>query len=153
MTIQGRSAGRTVKGAAAALVLAAAAFPGCASMSGTEKGVVLGGLAGAGLGRAIGHHNGSARRGGWAGAGIGAVMGGLIGALADESSEKHTVAPVDLDDGYRAPRRAERVRYVEVEEELPPVPRTRTVTRTTTTVTRTYRVPETREVIYVEDCD
>jgi len=131
---------------AALAVAAGAAATGCAAMSNAEKGAVIGGLAGAGLGRAIGHHNGNEARGGFAGAGIGALIGGLLGANEDLREERrHTVAPVDFDDRRAFDRRVE---Y----DDLPPIPRPRhTVTRTTR-VYRTYEVPvEEREVIIIDD--
>lgn len=49
-------------------------FIGCASMSGTEKGALIGTGAGAGLGAIIGHQSGHTAEG--------ALIGGLVGALA-----------------------------------------------------------------------
>jgi len=138
-------------GRAAGLVLAMLAGTGCAAMSNTEKGALLGGLAGAGIGRAIGHHNGSEARGGFAGAGIGALVGGLFGALADREEEHRTVPAVHLDPPVRSAPRVH-------EYDLPPVPEPRrTVRRTTTTTTTVVREApvERRRVVWyeVDDCD
>ena len=139
--------------AAAGLLALVLAAPGCSAwdaMSGSEHGAVLGGLAGAGIGRAIGQHNGHEAVAGWAGAGLGALVGGLIGKVDDqERGARNTTAPVDLDE---APRRRVR-RETVYEEDLPPIPPpTRVVRRTTTTVYRTVERPVVQErVIIIDD--
>lgn len=62
------------------IVLAVATSSGCTT---TQKGAVVGGLAGAGLGAIIGHQSGH----GGEGAGIGAAVGGLAGALIGEKMD------------------------------------------------------------------
>jgi hypothetical protein len=61
---------------------------GCSNMSNTDKGVVTGGVLGAGAGALIGaatHHAGA---GALIGTGVGAVAGGLTGAAIDDSEKK-----------------------------------------------------------------
>lgn len=162
---------RFPKRTAAAALAAAMLLPGCASNgepSGMGIGAVLGGLAGAGIGRAIGNNSGSKVHGTWAGAAVGTVIGGLAGALVDEKERapRHTTAPVDLDLAPMEPvwgppaRPAPVVREtrVVVEEDLPPIPAPRTTrtvtttttTRTTTTVRRTVPGTVVERVVIVE---
>ncbi len=122
------------------LAVAAVAGTGCAGMSGTHAGALLGALAGGGAGLAIGHHNGRDALGGLAGAGLGALVGGLMGAVDDAESERHAVPAVDV--------------LGDADQDLPPVPRrrvARTVTRTRT-VYRTVSCPTTTtEVIIIDE--
>lgn len=58
---------------------------GCASMDKTEKGAVIGSVAGAGVGGIIGHQQGH----GWEGAAIGGATGALAGGLIGHQMDKH----------------------------------------------------------------
>jgi outer membrane protein OmpA-like peptidoglycan-associated protein len=71
--------------AAAALALAGT---GCASMSKTEKGGVIGAGAGGAVGAVIGHKTGSTVRGAIIGAVVGGAAGALIGRRMDQQAEK-----------------------------------------------------------------
>jgi outer membrane protein OmpA-like peptidoglycan-associated protein len=66
------------------LVLLLAAATGCSSMNKAEKGAVIGGAAGAGVGAVIGNQTGSTARG----AIIGAVVGGAAGAIIGHEMDK-----------------------------------------------------------------
>jgi outer membrane protein OmpA-like peptidoglycan-associated protein len=76
---------------AIALVLAAGlAANGCASMSNTEKGAVIGAGGGATVGAIIGHATGSTARGAIIGAAVGGGAGALIGRRMDRQAEQLT---------------------------------------------------------------
>jgi hypothetical protein len=135
------------------MAAAALATTGCRStgeLSGAGSGAILGGLAGAGIGRAVGHHNGNEARGGWAGAALGAVVGGLAGALDDERSRDRTV-PYHGVAGYRYGGEVE----YEVVDDLPPIPETRVrvVRRTRVHRVRTVCPPPVvlRRVYVIDD--
>lgn len=61
---------------------------GCASMNNTEKGVVGGGLIGAGTGALIGNAVGNTGAGALIGTGVGALSGALVGNSIDQSERK-----------------------------------------------------------------
>ncbi len=70
------------------LTLAAAfLLSGCASMSKTEEGAVVGGAAGAVIGGIIGNQTGSTARGAILGAAVGGAAGAIIGRRMDEQAE------------------------------------------------------------------
>ena len=76
---------------AIAVVLAATvAASGCASMSNTQKGAVLGGAGGATVGAIIGHATGSTVAGVLIGAAVGGGAGALIGRKMDRQAEELT---------------------------------------------------------------
>jgi outer membrane protein OmpA-like peptidoglycan-associated protein len=78
---------RSVTAAMAAAALALAGT-GCASMSKTEKGGVIGAGAGGAVGAVIGHKTGSTVRGAIIGAVVGGAAGALIGRRMDQQAEK-----------------------------------------------------------------
>jgi outer membrane protein OmpA-like peptidoglycan-associated protein len=72
------------------VLLLAAVVPmaGCASLTGTQKGAVIGGAAGAAAGAAIGKATGSTARGAIIGAAIGGVAGAVIGRQMDKQGDE-----------------------------------------------------------------
>jgi len=65
-------------------VLAAISVSGCRSPYYADRGAALGGLAGAGIGAAIGEHNGNPLAGAGIGAAVGAISGAAIGDSVDQ---------------------------------------------------------------------
>jgi len=63
------------------------AVTGCASLSNTEEGAIIGGGAGAVLGGVIGNQTGSTTRGAIIGAAVGGAAGALIGRQMDQQAE------------------------------------------------------------------
>jgi outer membrane protein OmpA-like peptidoglycan-associated protein len=61
---------------------------GCASLSQTEEGAVIGGATGAVLGGIIGNQTGSTARGAIIGAAVGGAAGAVIGKRMDEQAEE-----------------------------------------------------------------
>ena len=61
---------------------------GCQNMNNTEKGAVIGGASGAGLGAIIGHQTGNRDLGALIGGGAGALMGGAMGKAKDNAEER-----------------------------------------------------------------
>ncbi len=61
---------------------------GCQNMNNTEKGAVVGGAGGAGLGAIIGHQTGNRDLGALIGGGAGALMGGAMGKAKDNAEER-----------------------------------------------------------------
>jgi hypothetical protein len=143
-------------------VFLAALAAGCATVDrhpDAAAGTVAGAAAGAVIGRAIGAHNGSAARGTAAGAAVGAVVGGLAGSLSDARRDAWAPRTVPVHEVF-APAPAVGRRVVVVEEPLPEIPRTRTVTRVVRETTVVRRVPvvveRPRTVVIVRDrswCD
>jgi outer membrane protein OmpA-like peptidoglycan-associated protein len=78
---------RRVTAATAAVTIALSSL-GCASMSKTEKGAVIGAGAGGAVGAVIGHKTGSTVRGTIIGAAVGGAAGALIGRRMDQQAEK-----------------------------------------------------------------
>ena len=76
-----------VRGTLASLVLGACLLSGCASMSKTQEGAVIGGSTGAVLGGIIGNQTGSTARGAIIGAAVGGAAGALIGRQMDQQAE------------------------------------------------------------------
>lgn len=76
------------RSATAAVLAAAVAASGCASMNNTEKGVAIGGGGGAAVGAIIGHATGSTARGAIIGAVVGGAAGALIGRKMDKQAEQ-----------------------------------------------------------------
>ncbi len=76
-----------VRGTLASLVLGAFFLSGCASMSKTQEGAVIGGSTGAVLGGIIGNQTGSTARGAIIGAAVGGAAGALIGRQMDQQAE------------------------------------------------------------------
>lgn len=68
-------------------VLPAFSLSGCASMSGSQEGAVIGGATGAVLGGVIGNQTGSTARGAIIGAAIGGAAGAIIGNQMDQQAE------------------------------------------------------------------
>ncbi len=68
-------------------LLLAMAVSGCASLSTTQEGAVIGGSTGAVLGGIIGNQTGSTARGAIIGAAVGGAAGALIGARMDQQAE------------------------------------------------------------------
>lgn len=60
---------------------------GCASLSSTEEGAIIGGGAGAVLGGVIGNQTGSTTRGAIIGAAVGGAAGAIIGRQMDQQAE------------------------------------------------------------------
>ena len=71
-----------------ALLLVLSTFPGCASMTNSEKGALIGVATGAAAGGLIGKHNGSTAKGAIIGAAVGGVAGGIIGARMDRQARE-----------------------------------------------------------------
>ncbi len=65
---------------------------GCEHMNNTEKGAVVGGAGGAGLGAIIGHQTGNRDLGALIGGGAGALMGGAMGKAKDNAEERDMYA-------------------------------------------------------------
>ena len=75
----------------AALLLAALAagpLAGCASLSNTQKGALVGLAAGAAVGGAVGKHNGSTAKGAIIGAAVGGAAGAIIGRRMDRQARE-----------------------------------------------------------------
>ena len=68
-------------------VLPAWSLSGCASLSGSQEGAVIGGATGAVLGGVIGNQTGSTARGAIIGAAIGGAAGAIIGNQMDQQAE------------------------------------------------------------------
>jgi outer membrane protein OmpA-like peptidoglycan-associated protein len=68
-------------------LLAAFSLSGCASLSSTQEGAIIGGGAGAVLGGVIGNQTGSTARGAIIGAAVGGAAGALIGRQMDQQAE------------------------------------------------------------------
>lgn len=62
---------------------------GCASLSYGERGALLGGLGGAGVGALIGEASGQPGAGALIGGGVGALTGGVVGSAIDEVDAKN----------------------------------------------------------------
>lgn len=71
-----------------ALALLAAGSLGCASLTTTEKGVLIGTATGAAAGGMIGKNNGSTTKGAIIGAAVGGIAGGIIGARMDRQARE-----------------------------------------------------------------
>jgi len=65
---------------------------GCQNMNNTEKGAVVGGAGGAGLGAIIGHQVGHRDAGALIGGAAGALMGGMAGQAEDAEEEREMYA-------------------------------------------------------------
>ncbi len=68
-------------------VLPAWSVSGCASLSGSQEGAILGGATGAVVGGVIGNQTGSTARGAIIGAAIGGAAGAIIGNQMDQQAE------------------------------------------------------------------
>jgi len=68
-------------------LLPAWSLSGCASLSGTQEGAIIGGATGAVLGGVIGNQTGSTARGAIIGAAVGGAAGALIGRQMDQQAE------------------------------------------------------------------
>jgi outer membrane protein OmpA-like peptidoglycan-associated protein len=75
------------RGPVAFAVLSVFAFSGCASLSKTQEGAVIGGATGAVVGGVIGNQTGSTARGAIIGAAVGGAAGALIGRQMDQQAE------------------------------------------------------------------
>ena len=75
------------RGILALNLLLAIVFSGCASLSKTEEGAIIGGGAGAVLGGVIGNQTGSTTRGAIIGAAVGGAAGAIIGRQMDQQAE------------------------------------------------------------------
>jgi outer membrane protein OmpA-like peptidoglycan-associated protein len=71
-----------------ALVLLTSTSVGCASLTTTEKGVLIGTATGAAAGGMIGRNNGSTTKGAIIGAAVGGIAGGIIGARMDRQAKE-----------------------------------------------------------------
>lgn len=74
---------------AALLALVPVTFAGCQGASNAEKGTIIGGLGGAGVGAIVGDSVGKPGPGAAIGAGVGALTGALVGNSIDESEAKN----------------------------------------------------------------
>lgn len=74
--------------ATAGLLAVALAVPGCASMSNTQKGAVIGAASGAAVGGIVGKKVGSTAKGAIIGAAVGGTAGALIGARMDRQAQE-----------------------------------------------------------------
>jgi outer membrane protein OmpA-like peptidoglycan-associated protein len=79
---------RTTAAAAALLAFGATGLTGCASMSRTERGAVIGAAGGAAVGAVIGRQVGSTARGAIIGAAVGGAAGAIIGRQMDRQAEE-----------------------------------------------------------------
>ena len=70
-----------------AVLLVAFSLSGCASLSNTQEGAIIGGGAGAVIGGVIGNQTGSTSRGAIIGAAVGGAAGAIIGRQMDEQAE------------------------------------------------------------------
>jgi len=70
------------------LAIAPMAFSGCASMSGMQKGAIIGAGGGAAVGAAIGKATGSTARGAIIGAAVGGAAGAIIGKQMDKQAQE-----------------------------------------------------------------
>ncbi|HEX6536232.1 MAG TPA: OmpA family protein [Gemmatimonadaceae bacterium] len=75
-------------GGAAALIILALGAAGCASLNKAEKGAIIGAGAGAAVGGAIGHNNGSTAKGAIIGAAVGGTVGAIIGHQMDKQARE-----------------------------------------------------------------
>jgi outer membrane protein OmpA-like peptidoglycan-associated protein len=82
-----RERSRSVMLRAASLVLLAVVF-GCASMTKTQKGAVIGAAAGGAVGGVIGNQAGSTAKGAIIGAVVGGAAGALIGSQMDKQAKE-----------------------------------------------------------------
>lgn len=71
-----------------AVMVAALAVQGCASLNNTERGGLIGAAAGAAAGAAIGNNNGSTAKGAILGAVLGGSAGAIIGRRMDNKAEE-----------------------------------------------------------------
>jgi outer membrane protein OmpA-like peptidoglycan-associated protein len=78
---------RMVRNSAAVLALTALTT-GCASLTQTQRGAVIGATAGGAVGAAVGSATGSTARGAIVGAAVGGVAGAVIGAQMDRQREE-----------------------------------------------------------------
>ncbi|HUP87732.1 MAG TPA: glycine zipper domain-containing protein, partial [Longimicrobiales bacterium] len=74
--------------ATAGLLAVALTVPGCASMSNTQKGAVIGAASGAAVGGIVGKKVGSTAKGAIIGAAVGGTAGALIGARMDRQAQE-----------------------------------------------------------------
>src|SRR5918996_861445 len=63
-------------------------FPGCSSLSRTERGAIIGATTGGAIGGVIGNQTGSTARGAIIGAAVGGVVGAVIGRQMDKQAEE-----------------------------------------------------------------
>jgi outer membrane protein OmpA-like peptidoglycan-associated protein len=77
----------SAKGSLALGLLALLSFSGCAALSHTQEGAIIGGTTGAVLGGVIGNQTGSTARGAIIGAAVGGSAGALIGRQMDQQAE------------------------------------------------------------------
>lgn len=81
-----------VRGPVLLLAFAPMAFAGCASMSGVQKGAVIGAGSGGAVGAVIGKATGSTARGAIIGAAVGGAAGALIGRQMDKQAQELAVS-------------------------------------------------------------
>jgi outer membrane protein OmpA-like peptidoglycan-associated protein len=81
-----------VRAPALLLAFAPMAFAGCASMSGVQKGAIIGAGGGAAAGAVIGKATGSTARGAIIGAAVGGAAGALIGRQMDKQAQELAVS-------------------------------------------------------------
>lgn len=77
-----------IRNAALLLALVPLTLSGCSSMSGLQKGTLLGAGGGAAVGAAVGKATGSTARGAIIGAAVGGTAGALIGKRMDKQAEE-----------------------------------------------------------------
>jgi outer membrane protein OmpA-like peptidoglycan-associated protein len=79
---------RTITVAAAMAALGGAGLTGCARMTQTERGAVIGAAGGAAVGAVVGRQIGSTARGAVIGAAVGGAAGAIIGRQMDQQAEE-----------------------------------------------------------------
>jgi outer membrane protein OmpA-like peptidoglycan-associated protein len=79
---------RSITTAAAFVALSGAGLTGCASLTQTERGAVIGATGGAAVGAVIGRQIGSTTRGAIIGAAVGGAAGAIIGRQMDNQAQE-----------------------------------------------------------------
>lgn len=79
---------RSYTAAASLIVLGGVGLAGCASLSQTERGAVVGAAGGAAVGAIVGRQIGSTARGAVIGAAVGGAAGAIIGRQMDQQAEE-----------------------------------------------------------------
>ncbi|MDQ3521767.1 MAG: OmpA family protein [Gemmatimonadota bacterium] len=79
---------RTLTTAATMMAFASTGLAGCASLSNTERGAVIGATTGAAVGGALGQRGGSTAKGAIIGAAVGGAAGAIIGRQMDRQREE-----------------------------------------------------------------
>jgi len=81
-----------LRSSALLIAFASMTLAGCASMSGLQKGAIIGAGSGAAVGAAVGKATGSTARGAIIGAAVGGTAGAIIGRKMDKQAEELAVS-------------------------------------------------------------